>query len=115
MRAAIDHLPATIPGARVVGAVLLGGGEKLARPDHLAAELGVPVAVGDGPGAALAEGLRRFAPELVVDLSDEPVLDSRLRMQLAARALAAGIPYRGADFSLAPPRVPGWPPSRRWR
>ena len=106
MRASIDHLPAAIPGARVVGAVLLGGGEKLAGPDDLGEDLGVPVVAGDGPDAALAEGLRRFAPELVVDLSDEPVLDARLRLHLAARALAAGVPYRGADFSLAPPPRP---------
>jgi cyclic 2,3-diphosphoglycerate synthetase len=112
VRAAIDRLPTVVPGAAVVGAVLLGGGEKLARPDRLEADLGVPVVSGaavagaDAADAGLAEGLRRFGPELVVDLSDEPVLDARRRLWLAARALAAGVPYRGADFSLAPPPRP---------
>jgi len=106
VRAAIDRLPAVVPDAEVVGAVLLGGGEKLALPDRLGADLGVPVVTAAGADAALAEGLRRFVPDLVVDLSDEPVLDSRLRLQLAARALAAGVPYRGADFSLTPPPRP---------
>jgi len=106
VRAAVDHLREVVPGAVVVGAALLGGGEKLAGADGLDADLGVPVVAGDGPDDALAEGLRRFAPELVVDLSDEPVLDSRRRLRLAARALAAGVPYRGADFLLTPPPRP---------
>jgi len=112
VRAAIDRLPTVVPGAAVVGAVLLGGGEKLARPDRLEADLGVPVVSGaalagaDAADAGLAEGLRRFGPELVVDLADEPVLDARRRLWLAARALVAGVPYRGADFSLAPPPRP---------
>ena len=106
MRAAIERLPALIAGAKVVGAVLLGGGEKLAAPDRLGTDLGLPVVTADAADAALAEGLRRFAPDLVVDLSDDPVLDARLRLQLAARALAAGVAYRGADFSLVPPPRP---------
>ena len=68
--------------------------------------LGVPVVRGDGGQAALAEGLRRFRPDVVVDLSDEPVLDSRQRMGLAARALAAGAAYQGADFRFDPPLRP---------
>ena len=106
MRAAIDHLPALVPGAVVVGAVLLGGSEKLPTPDLLRDDLGVPVVAADGPDEALAEGLRRFAPDLVVDLSDEPVLDARRRLRLAALVLAAGVPYRGADFSFTPPPRP---------
>jgi len=78
----------------------------LAVPDRLGDDLGVPVVTGDGLDEALAEGLRRFAPELVVDLSDEPVIDARLRLRLAARVLAAGVPYRGADFSFTPPPRP---------
>jgi cyclic 2,3-diphosphoglycerate synthetase len=94
----------------VVGAALLGGGEKL--PINLSGDLaddlglGIPVVRGDGCEAALAEGLRRFRPELVVDLSDEPVLDSRQRMGLAARSLAAGVAYLGADFRFDPPPRP---------
>jgi cyclic 2,3-diphosphoglycerate synthetase len=96
VRAAIEHLPTLVPGAEVTGAVLLGGGEKLAGP----LEIGVPVV------DSLAEGLRRFEPDLVYDLSDEPVVDARSRLRLAAQALLAGVPYQGADFRLDPPPRP---------
>ena len=96
VRAAIDHLPTLVPGADVVGAVLLGGGEKLAG----ALDVGVPVV--DGVGA----GLARFRPDLVFDLSDEPVVDARSRLRLASHVLFAGVPYQGADFRLDPPPRP---------
>ena len=96
VRAAIEHLPTLVPGADVAGAVLLGGGEKLAGP----LEVGVPVV------DSLAEGLDRFQPDLVYDLSDEPVVDARSRLGLAAQALLAGVAYQGADFRLDPPPRP---------
>jgi len=71
-----------------VGAILVGGTEKLRGGD----DYGVPLV--DGFGAA----------EAVVDLSDEPVLGPRERMLWASRALAAGLPYIGADFRFDPPR-----------
>jgi cyclic 2,3-diphosphoglycerate synthetase len=71
-----------------VGAILVGGTEKL-RGD---AEYGVPL-VDSFAGA-----------EVVVDLSDEPVLGPAERMRWASRALAAGLPYVGADFRFEPPR-----------
>jgi cyclic 2,3-diphosphoglycerate synthase len=78
----------------VVAAVLVGGTEKL-RAD------------GDGYGVPLAEdvesAIERFGAELVVDLSDEPVLGPVERFQLASRVLARGVPYEGADFRLDPP------------
>ncbi|HET6641794.1 MAG TPA: hypothetical protein VFG93_00835, partial [Gaiellaceae bacterium] len=77
----------------VVGALLVGGTEKLRGND----EYGVPV-VHD-----LEEALGRFEPDVVVDLSDEPVLGPRERFRLASRVLERGIAYQGADFSLRPP------------
>jgi cyclic 2,3-diphosphoglycerate synthetase len=70
-----------------VGAIMVGGTEKL-RPG---ADYGVPLV--DGFGDA----------EAVVDLSDEPVLGPAERMRWASRALAAGLPYIGADFRFDPP------------
>jgi cyclic 2,3-diphosphoglycerate synthetase len=102
VRSTIDALPDMIPGAEVVGAALLGGGEKLAG----LLEVGVPVVEGATPDLALAAGLARFAPDLVFDLSDEPVVDARSRLRLAARGLLAGVPYQGADFRLDPPPRP---------
>jgi cyclic 2,3-diphosphoglycerate synthetase len=102
VRAAIDHLPVLVPGAQVVGAVLLGGGEKLAGT----LDVGLPVVNGPTPVDALAAGLSRFEPGLVFDLSDEPVVDARLRLRLASQALLAGVAYQGADFRLDPPPRP---------
>lgn len=111
IRAAIEHLPLRLPGAEVVGAALLGGGEKLVAGLPTDLGLGVDVvrgdpADGDRLRAALEAGLACFRPDLVVDLSDEPVLDARQRMGLAARVLAAGIAYVGADFRFDPPDRP---------
>jgi cyclic 2,3-diphosphoglycerate synthetase len=71
-----------------VGAILVGGTEKLKD----GADYGVPLVEGFG-GA-----------EVVVDLSDEPVLGPVERFRWASRALAAGLPYVGADFRFDPPR-----------
>lgn len=70
-----------------VGAIMVGGTEKL-RGD---ADYGVPLVDDFGPA------------EIVVDLSDEPVLGPAERMHWASRALAAGLPYVGADFRFDPP------------
>lgn len=102
VRAAIEHLPALVPGAEVVGAVLLGGGEKLAG----ILDVGLPVVDGPTPVEALIAGLTRFQPDLVFDLSDEPVVDARLRLRLASQALLAGVAYQGGDFRLDPPPRP---------
>lgn len=77
----------------VVGALIVGGTEKLRGDD----DYGVPL-VHD-----LDEALARFEPEVAVDVSDEPVLGPRERFRLASRLLARGIAYEGADFSLRPP------------
>jgi cyclic 2,3-diphosphoglycerate synthase len=74
-----------------VAAVLVGGTEKLRGGE----DYGVPV-VPLEQGLALAE--------VVVDLSDEPVLGPEERFALASQVLAAGLPYEGADFRFEPPR-----------
>jgi cyclic 2,3-diphosphoglycerate synthase len=72
-----------------VGAILVGGTEKLR---------------GDGDyGVPLADGFA--GAEVVVDLSDEPVLGPADRMRWASRALAEGLPYIGADFRFDPPQL----------
>jgi cyclic 2,3-diphosphoglycerate synthetase len=71
----------------IVGVILIGGTEKLRGTP----EYGVPIV--EEPGDA----------ELVVDLSDEPVLTPELRLALASRFLALGLPYVGADFRFDPP------------
>jgi cyclic 2,3-diphosphoglycerate synthetase len=76
-----------------VAAVLVGGQEKLRGGD----EYGVPL-VSD-----VESGIATLRPDVVVDLSDEPVLGPVARFALASRVLARGVPYVGADFRLDPP------------
>jgi cyclic 2,3-diphosphoglycerate synthetase len=92
-------------GLDPIAALLVGGIEKL-RPG-VPEDLGVPLrAPGGDPAAALADAIDELMPaglEGVLDLSDEPVLGYRERMELAAIALVRGVPYLGADFRLDPP------------
>src|SRR3954451_3237470 len=81
----------------VVGAWLAGGTEKL-RGD---ADYGVPLL--DALEDAFAD------VDVVVDMSDEPVLGPRERFLLASRALAAGVRYEGADFRFDPPQYAPFP------
>ena len=76
-----------------IGAILVGGTEKLRGGE----DYGVPL-VEDFDGA-----------DVVVDLSDEPVLGPAERMRWASRALAAGLPYVGADFRFDPPSYASFP------
>jgi cyclic 2,3-diphosphoglycerate synthetase len=88
-----EHYPEVVRDALAalpydfVGAILVGGSEKLRGP----ADYGVP----------LVEGFE--GADVVVDLSDEPVLGPAARMRWASHALAAGLPYIGADFRFDPP------------
>ncbi len=101
VRAALDELALTND---VAGAAFLGGTEKV-DVDAREEAYGVPVVHAPGAEASLRSALERFQPEVVVDLSDEPVLSSADRFRLAGIALGAGVGYRGADFEFAPPRV----------
>jgi cyclic 2,3-diphosphoglycerate synthetase len=94
-----EHYPPVVRDALaevpydVVAAVLVGGTEKLrGKPEY-----GVPLV------ADVAAGIERYQPEVVLDLSDEPVLGPVERFALASRVLLAGIPYAGADFRFDPP------------
>jgi cyclic 2,3-diphosphoglycerate synthetase len=105
-----EHYPPVVAAAIAevgdVGvALLLGGTEKL-RGAPSADDYGVPrLELADGdPPAALARLLAGFDAELVVDLSDEPVVTQRSRLRLAAVALHAGVPYRAGGLLLEPER-----------
>ena len=88
VRDAVTALP-----YEVVALWLAGGSEKLRGGE----DYGVPVV--DSLEGAIAE----LEPELVVDLSDEPVLGPRERFRVASRVLALGLPYVGPDFRFDPP------------
>lgn len=109
VRAAVADLSAR--GIRAVAALLLGGTEKVAGHGAVI-DVGVPAEWVERPGdrlsaaTALRRMLDRERPDLVVDLSDEPVLDARSRMHLVSHALAAGVPVEGPDFRFTPPPRP---------
>ena len=90
MRDALAGLP-----YEVVGALLAGGTEKLVG--------------GEDYGVPLVDSLDAVEADLVVDLSDEPVLGPRERFLWASRALALGLPYVGADFRFDPPEYHSFP------
>ena len=77
-----------------VAAHLVGGTEKLRGGE----EYGVPL-------VGLDEGIAEHDPDVVLDLSDEPVLGPADRFRLASRVLARGLPYVGADFRFDPPAL----------
>jgi len=74
-----------------VGALFVGGTEKLRG--------------GEGYGVPLVSSLDELAADVVVDLSDEPVMPPAERFRLASRALVLGLTYVGADFHFEPPRL----------
>lgn len=109
VRAALQDL--TTRGIRPLVALFLGGTEKVARHGALV-DVGVPIEwvprTGEAHrlGDALTGLLQRRRPDVVVDLSGEPVVDARQRLRLASYALAAGVAYEGPDFAFTPPPRP---------
>jgi cyclic 2,3-diphosphoglycerate synthetase len=95
-----EHYPPVVRDALeeiddlVVAAVLVGGVEKLRGDDPA---YGVPLE------PSLEAAIERHLPDVVLDLSDEPVLGPPERMALASRTLALGVPYEGPDFRFEPP------------
>ncbi len=104
-----QHYPAvverTLASLRAQGdvpraAVFLGGSEKTETPP----DLGIPVEI--GAADALRRALAAHPCDVVIDLSDEPVLDNRRRFELIAVALMSGVGYEGAGYRLSPPPRP---------
>jgi cyclic 2,3-diphosphoglycerate synthase len=94
-----EHYPSVVRDAlaelshEVVAAVLVGGSEKLRGGESY----GVPLA------HDLLAAIEQYDPEIVVDLSDEPVLGPVERFALASQVLSRGLSYEGADFRFDPP------------
>lgn len=86
IRDALETLP-----YEFVGALLVGGTEKLRG--------------GEDYGVPLVDALDAVEADIVVDLSDEPVLSPPERFRLASRVLVLGMPYVGSDFRFEPPQL----------
>ena len=100
-QAGIEHARC-VHGYDIIAAVFIGGNEKVCTTDDLNG-LGIPVITGNEPFEAIARGLHEYQPDVVLDLSDDPVVRPQHRFKYANLALAGGAVYAGADFRFEPP------------
>jgi cyclic 2,3-diphosphoglycerate synthetase len=82
--------------------VFAGGTEKIDGGAD-AETYGLPVVRRADALTALEDAIDLYSPDLVIDLSDEPVVSSAGRFRLASVALGRGVAYQGADFRFEPP------------
>jgi len=85
--------------AEGVAAAFLGGTEKIRE----GTDYGVPLVEDKDPVTAVEKALADYEVDMVIDLSDEPVIGYKERMKIASLALYAGARYLGSDFELKPP------------
>ena len=88
-------------GAEGVAAAFLGGTEKLKE----GTDYGLPLVAEKDPVSSVERALSENEVDVVVDLSDEPVIGYRERMRIASLALRAGARYVGSDFEIRPPQL----------
>jgi cyclic 2,3-diphosphoglycerate synthase len=82
-----------------VAAAFLGGTEKIRE----GTDYGVSLVEDKDPVSAVQKALSEYEVDVVVDLSDEPVIGYKERMKIASLVLHAGARYLGSDFELKPP------------
>ena len=83
-------------GYDVVACLFMGGTEKIG-PGEIP-DLGVPVDAASGDlGSSIREAIERHRPEVILDLSDEPVLGYEEREVIAEAARDAGAAYETGD------------------
>jgi cyclic 2,3-diphosphoglycerate synthetase len=88
--------------AEIVGMVFAGGREKLASLSEYSS-FDFPLIMEEGLLKSLKKALLTCQPEVVVDISDEPIMGYRERFQAASLILSLGVSYVGADFRFDPP------------
>ena len=92
----------------LVAAVFIGGTEKLrdATPESLGDQLGLKVYFETDhdkiPYDLIVKVAVDHQADVVMDLSDEPVVDYSQRFKIASLVLEQGICYEGPDFSFQP-------------
>jgi cyclic 2,3-diphosphoglycerate synthetase len=110
-----EHYPAVVADAlrQVSGrfdfraALFLGGTEKIRSGEiesQAEALYGLPVVFDADWSLGLARVIDEYGPEVVVDLSDEPVLGYEQRFRLISETLARNVGYSGSDFHFSPAR-----------
>jgi cyclic 2,3-diphosphoglycerate synthetase len=99
-------------GCQVKGLVFVGGTEKVENVveelggENVAYEIYVPQATGEEDMLGqIVKALDELAPEIVIDLSDEPVLDYGSRFRIISRCLNRQVDYAGPDCVFTAPRM----------
>jgi len=93
---AVAMLKRIYPGS-FRGIIFLGGTEKLV-VDNIEGFFGEEIYRIKNLDADFQEALRHFKPDIVYDLSDEPVVNYTVRMKIASYCLAHKCSYMGPDF-----------------
>lgn len=93
---------------KVLSAVFIGGTEKLRTNDEdvYSEILGLPVHFGESknkiPYDLIERMIKKYDVDIVMDLSDEPVLNYSKRFKIASIVLSCGCIYKGPDFEFKP-------------
>ncbi len=94
-------------GGKVVGLVFLGGTEKIEKSLNLEKEYGYRVYAGEIkdkiPFDIINSAIKKESPEVVLDLTDEPIVDYHSRFEIASIVIKNDLPYVGSDFVFSPP------------
>lgn len=80
----------------------MGGTEKISEGKNLDF-LRFPYVLEKDPEIGIKRGLLEFKPDVVIDLSDEPIVGYRERLKYASIVLSSGVSYVGADFKFEAP------------
>ena len=112
-KSAIDMLD-NVEHIDVVAMVFIGGTEKLRSGSEEEYEelMGRPVHFGphtdEIPYDLIVDMVKQYQADVVMDLSDEPVLDYSKRFKIASAVLGLGVPYEGPDFKFEPLNPKNW-------
>jgi cyclic 2,3-diphosphoglycerate synthetase len=89
-------------------AIFIGGTEKVGSKEDIRKRIPFPLEFAETDGKPdvqrIGEIATEYGVEEVLDLSDEPVVNYDIRMELACELLSRGMVYRGADFRFDPMR-----------
>ncbi len=104
LKGAIEWAMKNYPDREFVAAVFLGGTEKIGSPEEVRKALPIPVYFSSEfpPIETIIKVAKEYGADVVMDLSDEPILDYERRFMIAAAVLAEGLKYEGSDFSFGP-------------
>lgn len=106
-KSALDVLD-SLEHSEVVAVVFIGGTEKLreASEEGISEKMERPVHFGDDyhkiPYNLIEEMIEKYDADVVMDLSDEPIVDYSKRFNIASIVLQKGIVYEGPDFKFYP-------------